>query len=400
MRALFSVPIWLLASTLAFGLTPTVDPTQIGVGARALGMGRAFIAVAEDSDVIFSNPALPPEKDIPLAHRDDLLKTLKLRLGSNAAFAGMAWRKATVRCAGKTVPVMVMATDREWLWIRGWTPQHGRFWSFDEEKTGARVCVLTPLLAQQLLGSGDPIGKVVTINGKGFEVIGLRAQEGEPLGPSKGFDRYILVPFSAGRRTLGVEGLSVVRFKSMNVAETEALKDAISICLRESVAKNGGNPESIRVFSGQDMAAGIRRTKRPLLLGCLLVSALALAMSLSFLAIFLSSSLEERRNEFSLKRALGATRRALTGEMVAESLLAASVAFVLAVFVSCGSLRYLNSYSKGSVGQLALPQLSLSAGTLLACAAIVLAGSLIASWPASRRIGRHRWLPQDASRLE
>ena len=33
------------------------DPMSIGVGARALGMGRAYVAVAEDGDALFMNPA-------------------------------------------------------------------------------------------------------------------------------------------------------------------------------------------------------------------------------------------------------------------------------------------------------------------------------------------------------
>ena len=35
----------------------TYDPLTISVGARALGMGRAYVAVAEDGDAIFTNPA-------------------------------------------------------------------------------------------------------------------------------------------------------------------------------------------------------------------------------------------------------------------------------------------------------------------------------------------------------
>ncbi len=35
----------------------TFDPLAIGVGARALGMGKAYVAVAEDGDTIFTNPA-------------------------------------------------------------------------------------------------------------------------------------------------------------------------------------------------------------------------------------------------------------------------------------------------------------------------------------------------------
>lgn len=33
------------------------DPLTIGIGARALGMGSAYVAMAEDGDTIFSNPA-------------------------------------------------------------------------------------------------------------------------------------------------------------------------------------------------------------------------------------------------------------------------------------------------------------------------------------------------------
>jgi len=33
------------------------DPLSIGMGARALGMGKAYVAVAEDGDTIFTNPA-------------------------------------------------------------------------------------------------------------------------------------------------------------------------------------------------------------------------------------------------------------------------------------------------------------------------------------------------------
>ena len=43
-------------ATPAFAQT-TLDPMSIGVGARALGMGKAYVAVAEDGDSMFTNPA-------------------------------------------------------------------------------------------------------------------------------------------------------------------------------------------------------------------------------------------------------------------------------------------------------------------------------------------------------
>ena len=47
----------LVLSSVAFADGYLNDPMAIGVGARALGMGKAYVAMAEDGDTIFMNPA-------------------------------------------------------------------------------------------------------------------------------------------------------------------------------------------------------------------------------------------------------------------------------------------------------------------------------------------------------
>ena len=47
-----------MLSSVAFSeIKATIDPLDIGVGTRALGMGKAFIAVADDANSVFFNPA-------------------------------------------------------------------------------------------------------------------------------------------------------------------------------------------------------------------------------------------------------------------------------------------------------------------------------------------------------
>ena len=55
-RQLIKFLFILLLTLPAFAQT-TFDPLSIGVGARAMGMGKAYVAVAEDGDTIFTNPA-------------------------------------------------------------------------------------------------------------------------------------------------------------------------------------------------------------------------------------------------------------------------------------------------------------------------------------------------------
>jgi len=46
-----------LTASMASAANIATDPMRIGVGARVLGMGKAYVAMAEDGDAIFMNPA-------------------------------------------------------------------------------------------------------------------------------------------------------------------------------------------------------------------------------------------------------------------------------------------------------------------------------------------------------
>lgn len=54
MKKILIIGIILIASTMAMALE---DPLEIGIGARPMGMGKAFVAVADDGSAIFMNPA-------------------------------------------------------------------------------------------------------------------------------------------------------------------------------------------------------------------------------------------------------------------------------------------------------------------------------------------------------
>jgi len=49
--------IFMLSGTCFPQITATIDPLDIGVGTRALGMGKAYVGAADDANCIFLNPA-------------------------------------------------------------------------------------------------------------------------------------------------------------------------------------------------------------------------------------------------------------------------------------------------------------------------------------------------------
>ena len=45
------------SQTSAAYIKPTTDPVEIGIGARPIGMGKAFVALADDVNAVYINPA-------------------------------------------------------------------------------------------------------------------------------------------------------------------------------------------------------------------------------------------------------------------------------------------------------------------------------------------------------
>ena len=57
MRVRCIVLFVILACQAVFALKATIDPSELAVGARPLGLGRAYVALADDVSAIFQNPA-------------------------------------------------------------------------------------------------------------------------------------------------------------------------------------------------------------------------------------------------------------------------------------------------------------------------------------------------------
>jgi putative ABC transport system permease protein len=78
----------------------------------------------------------------------------------------------------------------------------GRYYTDAEEAAAARVAVIGKEVAEQLFGTmGSAIGQRITINGVGFEVIGVLTTK-EAAGPGGDPQEAVMVPYHAGRSWL------------------------------------------------------------------------------------------------------------------------------------------------------------------------------------------------------
>ena len=134
---------------------------------------RVFVPLIDARPLEGYNPADTGWKDPQLSYRDAL-----------ALLAGLPGERRTVMYnvaaplepARRDLPVMELrgiAVTHEFFGIVEAPFLHGQPWSDNEDKAGADVVVLSRALAETLFGNADPVGQRVRILGHDFQVVGV-----------------------------------------------------------------------------------------------------------------------------------------------------------------------------------------------------------------------------------
>jgi putative ABC transport system permease protein len=181
-----------------------------------------------------------------------------------------------------------------------------------------RVVILGMDAVDQLFPYEDPMGKTISVDGLDFDVIGVLERMGELFGQSQ--DNYILIPMTnylqrfADRRTslaITIEAQSAELYdKTMD----EAIGVLRAIRKVEPGAENdfevSSNAELIETFG--NFTAGVK-------LFALAVSVIALVVAGIGIMNIMLVSVTERIKEIGIRKAIGATRRDILTQFLAEA---------------------------------------------------------------------------------
>src|SRR5687768_5790071 len=81
----------------------------------------------------------------------------------------------------------------------------GRFFTPFESSTGANRAIIGAVLAEELFGTIDPIGKDIKIKGMDFQVVGVLKKEGNTLINIFQFDEAVLISYNTAKKLVNVK---------------------------------------------------------------------------------------------------------------------------------------------------------------------------------------------------
>jgi putative ABC transport system permease protein len=300
----------LSALGIAIGIASMVAVLGISESSRADlvatldRLGTNLLTVTPGQSFLGDNAKVPVAALAKIAHLPTVRQAASAVSVSNATV-----RRSQYVDPNETNGIALVATAPRLLSTLGGTMASGRF--LDAATSRYPTIVLGAVTAQRLGIASASGATQVYAQGQWFTVIGVLA----PLALAPDVDRSALIGLPAARRLFGTKSNAstiYVRTDPDRVSQTGALLAATA---------NAEHPEEIAVSRPSDALAAKAAAKSAFTTLFLGLGAVALLVGGVGIANVMVISVLERRSEIGLRRALGATRRHISTQFLAEALL-------------------------------------------------------------------------------
>jgi len=232
----------------------------------------------------------------------------------------------------KTNPnVQVMGVDENYLATAGLEIDKGRNFNPTEIEEGSAVTLLGSEVAKTLFKEKEnPIGQVVSIGAGKFKVIGVIKERGSSVGFSG--DRNCMAPLSNVRQYFSRPNMNFrisVMVTDPNLMDA-AIGEATGVFRRIRKDKVGQD-DSFSIIKSDNIASMLIKLTGSIQVGATLIGLITLLGAAIGLMNIMLVSVTERTREIGIRKAVGARRKTIRNQFLAEAVVIAQIGGVLGV---------------------------------------------------------------------
>ena len=273
--------------------------------------------------------------------------------------------------------------------IRSLKMDQGRFYNMEDQIQSARVAVIGSEAKEKLFSGRNAVGEHIRVEGLSFEVIGVlstKMQEG-----NDDINRVVYIPFTTMGDIKSTHFLDTIWF-TYQTPEYETLEQAVRMIMATQHKFSQADRQAVHVFNlmTQVHQFEIITIGLKILMG--FIGTLTLGIGGVGLMNIMLVSVTQRTREIGVQKALGARRRYILMQFLAEALTITFIGGVLgvvlayAVALSVGRLTLYSAFAKNAeAGDI---RLIIAPGTLIASTLILGAVGLISGMIPAFRASR------------
>jgi putative ABC transport system permease protein len=352
---------------------------------------------------------------------EDDVEAIRNEVPGLVGVSGTWWSGGQAVVGARNWTTRIHGVHPEFFAVRNWRVATGRFFDLDDLAASGKVAMIGAIVAEKLFGAEDPVGREIRLRNVPFRVAGVLEAKGQSFAGTDQ-DDIILVPITTARlrlnltmvpelkRVSAISGrdrfrnpgeadpyvkkaqtatnpaafyarmVHVITARFADGADPVASERAIVEALRKRRPDPGENGDDFRVGAFIELWKAQTETTRSLRLLVTLAGALAIVTSGAGIMNTMLIAVSERIPEIGVRLAVGARRRDILGQFLAEATMIAGIGALAGV--AAGVLAV---WGIGAAG-LAAPVIG--AGWVASIAAIAVATGLFfgfyPAWRAAR----------------
>ncbi len=262
--------------------------------------------------------------------KPDYVEKIRERSQYALAVAPVMQRGASLSHEDKETRTEIFGTNEDYMETISANIADGRFFTKNEDRSGARVTVIGQGIKEAFFRNQDPIGKYIKIDNIKFRIIGVLEKQGKFLGFFS-VDKQAILPLGAYSRIFSKRGWMRLSVKVPEDKIDEG-KDEVSAVMRhirglKPSMKNDFAINQTKAFEKQYMALklAIGGTGTFITLLSLIVGGIGV-MNIMFVSV------KERTREIGVRKAIGATKTMIMGQFLMEAVTICLFAGLIGLF--------------------------------------------------------------------
>ena len=240
----------------------------------------------------------------------------------------------------------IQGVGTDYLEIRQWPIEYGEFFTDQDVKAAAKVCILGKTVADNLFPETSPVDQTVRIRSVPFKVVGVLTKKGQnAMGQDQ--DDVILAPYTTVIRRLSHWPnlrfilVSATSLKDISVAQTQ-----ISELLRMRHKIQPYDPDDFTIRNQTDLAATATATTD--ILTILLASIASVSLLVGGIGIMniMLVSVTERTREIGIRMSIGARSRDILTQFLIEALVLSLLGGIVGIILGVVGSSIISSLAK------------------------------------------------------
>jgi len=276
---------------------------------------------------------------------------------------------------GKQRDISLLGVDPDYIRVRNLVLLAGRFFDSQDSAGRNKVGVITEKLSQKLYNSPDEaVGRIIKLSGGlPITIVGVFKESVDTFGQSDIAEETMLIPYSVSRFFTPTGDVRQIYFSVANAQDVEPATNAI-----KHVLQSRHRAES--VYSVENLThlleVAAKIADALTMVGVLVAFVTLLVSGIGIMNIMLAT-VTSRIREIGIRKAIGATNRAIRFQFLAEAILISLTGGVVGIIVGLAipySVRFFTDYR--------LPIPGLSAVIAIVVSSVV--GIVFGTIPATR----------------